>query len=242
VPLGVIGAMTATLGLAVAVGFVFARGGTGEAARSVARGTTGTRSPATAPRSSAEPARNIWTAPPQTDPDIDDEKTDRRPLTVDEVFPHRPVTLAGRTYTRDKASTTSPCAWSARGQFADSLTGEGCRLVVRSTFFDARKKFAVTTGVAVLPSGRAAQTSSVASTPNRSGWFRGMRGRTAGNIDEADGVPAGVVKGRYIVYAFATYFDGHPPDGPADPALTEVSRAFVGFAARAVDRRATHSG
>jgi hypothetical protein len=240
--LGVIGAVAAALGLTVTVVFVFARGGTGEAERSVARGATGTRSPVTTPSSSAEPARNIWTSPPQTDPAIDDEKTDRRQLTLNEVFPHRPVTLAGRTYTRDKASTTSPCAWSARGQLANSLTGEGCRLVVRSTFFDARKEFAVTTGIAVLPSGRAAQTASVTSAPDRSGWFRGMRGRTAGNIDEADGVPAGVVKGRYIVYAFATYFDGHPPDGPADPVLTEVSRAFVAYAARAVDRRATHSG
>ncbi|RAY16089.1 hypothetical protein DPM19_03915 [Actinomadura craniellae] len=205
--------------------------------RTSAPGATTTRARPAAPAPASAPAaRRQVTVVPYTGPTarISDEAADRRRLTVEEVFPSGRFTLDGRAYTRDKAASTPRCEWTARGPLAAALAEQGCGLVVRATFVDADRRHAVTAGVAVLPTAAAARAVSVLGDPAERTWFRGMRGRTAENIDEALGRAALSVRGRYVVYAYATRYDGRPPG----PELAGLAARFVGHAARPLDRRA----
>jgi hypothetical protein len=188
------------------------------------------KNPTTIPNSPPPPANS---GPPER---IDTEKTDRRPLTEQELFPNPRIGLGGRGWQRDKQQTTTPCAWAARGEMATALGT--CRRVVRATWVDDRHELAMTLGIAVLPTKQDAIAASQAGNPtDRQSWFRGMRGRTAENIDEAAGAPSFEVRGRYLVYALVTYSDGRTP-APNDPLLTKIGQAAIDTAERPIGRRA----
>jgi hypothetical protein len=172
-----------------------------------------------------------------TGTDIDNEKTDRGAVTVKEIFPKGRVKLSGRTFVRDKAALTPHCEWTARGVLAAALVREGCRSVVRATFVEEGRKFAVTAGVATLPTFEGARAAAGFGDPGGREWFRGMRGRTAEHIDEAKGRADYTVRGRYIVFVFTTYDNGRPPD-QSDSAMAEVGKAFVGYLGRPLSHRA----
>ncbi|WP_344272240.1 hypothetical protein [Actinomadura napierensis] len=167
---------------------------------------------------------------------IDNEKTDRRTLTEKEVFPTARLGLGGRGFVRDKTQTLTTCSWAARRDLAAAL--QTCQRVVRATLIDDQHQVAMTVGVAVMPTEQAALMVSQAGDPtDRERWWRGMRGRTAENIDEAAGIPAATTRGRYVLYCFATYFDGQTP-ATNDPLLTKVAQAALEYAQRPIDRRA----
>jgi hypothetical protein len=172
-----------------------------------------------------------------TGTDIDNEKTDRGAVTVKEIFPKGRVKLSGRTFVRDKAALTPHCEWTARGVLAAALVREGCRRVVRATFVEEGRKFAVTAGIATMPTFEGARAAAGFGEPGGREWFRGMRGRTAENIDEAKGRADYTVRGRYIVFVFTTYNDGRPPD-QSDSAMAEVGKAFVGYLGGPLSHRA----
>jgi hypothetical protein len=188
----------------------------------------------TASAQSRPPARAGKT-PPTTS--IDSEKTDRRPLSLSEVFPNTKIMISGRPYKQDKTSVNHQCGLAARGAMATALDRGRCRSVVRATYVDGKKKYAVTTGVAVMPTRAAALTVSKAGDPSGYEWFRGMRGKVATKIDQAGGYASSTVRGRYIVYSYAQYADGTRPQ-PTDPVLKNLTRQFIAYAVRPIDRRA----
>src|SRR5262249_52528535 len=95
---------------------------------------------------------------PKPEPvDIRDEKKDAKPLTIGEAFPARKITLAGHTFILAKAIINDSCMWTAYGPFAQELTWQHCRRVVRATFVSDDKKMAVTTGIAAMPTDAAAK-------------------------------------------------------------------------------------
>ena len=169
------------------------------------------------------------------EPSIDSELTDHRPLSLSELFPTTRIMLAGRPYRQDKTSVNHRCDLAARGAMASALKRGGCRAVVRATFVDGTR-YAVTTGVAAMPSRAAAVSASRAGDPSRYEWFRGMRGRIATNMDQAGGYASSTVRGRYIIYSYAQYADGTRPR-PADPALKDLTRQFIEYAVRPIEER-----
>jgi hypothetical protein len=168
--------------------------------------------------------------------DIRDEKKDPKPLTVVEVFPHSTLTLAKNKFLRAKTVINDQCSLTANGPFATELTREHCRRVVRATFVSDDKKIAVTAGVAVMPTDAAARAALKAQDPSHYEWFRGMKATGAPKIDQAGGYATSTLRGRYIIYAYATYADGHKP-ADDDKTLKPVGIAFRDSAARPIERR-----
>jgi hypothetical protein len=194
---------------------------------------------ASAPPSS--PAAPQPSTPPATPrsrltPSIDSEKTDREPLRLRDVFPPRPLSLGGRNYKQDKTSVNHQCSLVARGDMARALVRGRCRSVVRATYVDSRKRLAVTAGVVAMPSRRMAVAVRRSGDPSEYEWFRGMVGTVAENIDQAGGYAASTVRGRFIIYSYATYVDGRAAAN--DPLLARVGRQFVGYAVRPIEQRA----
>jgi hypothetical protein len=168
-----------------------------------------------------------------TAPSIDNEKTDRRPLKLSEVFPGRPLSLGGRTYQQDKTSVNHQCSLVARGAMAQALVRGHCRGVVRATYVDTKKRLAVTAGVVAMPTRKLALAARKAGDPSQYEWFRGMPGKVAKDIDQAGGYAASTVRGRYIIYSYTTYLG----DSAGEKLLATVGKQFVAFAVRPIERR-----
>ncbi|MGW4421664.1 hypothetical protein [Streptosporangium sp. NPDC004631] len=171
---------------------------------------------------------------------LNSEKTDPGRLTVADAFAKR-VTLAGTVFVRVKAETTQRCQETAVGQFADTLRSQDCRQVLRATYVDGRKKYAVTTGIAVLPTRESAVEVDQAKNLNSNLWFRGLPGASnsgAERVHMAGGYAAGLLWGRYIVFSYATFSDGHTPTAK-EKALGRVSGAFRDETAKVVEHRLT---
>lgn len=169
--------------------------------------------------------------------DIRDEKTDPKPLSVGEVFPHKTLKLAGHTFVLSKSVINDHCSLAANGPFATELTREHCRRVVRATFVSTDKKLAVTTGIAVMPTDAAARAMLKVQDPAHYKWFRGMKATGAPKIDQAGGYAASTLRGRYISYAYATFVDAHKP-AKDDDTLKSAGTAFRDSTIRPIVRRA----
>ncbi|WP_327043713.1 hypothetical protein OG320_18160 [Microbispora sp. NBC_01189] len=184
-----------------------------------------------APRPSAAVASTI----------LDTEQTDPRTLKPGEAFPDEKVTLDGRTYRRVKVDVTDDCGKAAAGAFATALTDQQCRRVLRATYVDGKRDYAVTAGIAVLPSKVAALAVDREKNLGANVWFRGLNGTRASGADKvtiSGGYAAGMVWGRYIVFSYATYADGHTPDAK-DTGLGPVSGAFRDHMTKVIQKRAT---
>ncbi|WP_433353057.1 hypothetical protein ACQP25_07285 [Microtetraspora malaysiensis] len=204
--------------------------------------------PGGAPANTAAPAAEPSTAASAstgtgvtTGAPLDSEKTDPGKLTLTETFPDARITLAGRSFKRVKVNVTDSCEQAAAGAFAEALKQRECRRVLRATYVDAKQRYAVTTGIAVLPSKEAALA--VDRTKNLSGnlWFRGLNGDAGSGADRvaiSGGYAAGMVWGRYIVFSYATYSDGHTPTDKEQD-LGPVSGAFRDHTAEVIGKRVT---
>ncbi|WP_157548490.1 hypothetical protein [Nonomuraea candida] len=172
---------------------------------------------------------------------LDSEATDPQKLSLSEAFPKKKVSAAGTTFTRVKADMETTCEKAATGAFADALKEQKCSRVLRATYVDGKRRYAVTTGIAVLPDNNAAATADGAKDLGRNVWFRGLPG-AAGSGGErvhiAGGYAAGLVWGRYIVFSYATHADGRTPK-PDDKTLPKVSGAFRDELSLVLERRAT---
>ncbi|MEU8173094.1 hypothetical protein AB0C14_09465 [Microbispora hainanensis] len=172
---------------------------------------------------------------------LDSEQTDPKTLKPTEAFPDEKVTLAGRTYRRVTMNVTDDCGKAATGAFAQALAEQQCRRVLRATFVDSKRQFAVTTGIAVLPGKTEALAVDQAKDLNANVWFRGLDGDKKSRADKVSisgGYAAGMVWGRYIVFSYATYADGHTPDAN-DKNLGPVSGAFRDHMAKVIEKRAS---
>ncbi|HZB31831.1 MAG TPA: hypothetical protein VE465_16865, partial [Streptosporangiaceae bacterium] len=191
--------------------------------------TAPSRPAAAPPTSSPTPTANSGV------PSIDNERTDRRPLRLTDVFPARPLPLGGRIFRQDKTSVNHDCSLVARGAMAAALVRGRCRSVVRATYVDTKRRFAVTAGVVALPTRRLALAVRRAGDPSRYEWFRGMPGKVAQNIDQAGGYAASTVRGRFIIYSYTTYLGGQA--AADERLLATVGRQFVAYAVRPIERR-----
>ncbi|MEV4252893.1 hypothetical protein AB0J52_06955 [Spirillospora sp. NPDC049652] len=192
------------------------------------------------PQAGASPSRPAGASPsaPVHHPvDINSEKTDTKPLALTEVFPAPAVQLGGHAFQRDRSSVNHQCGLTARGSMAEALAHDGCRSVVRVTFVSDDKKFAVTSGVAVLPNHDAAVRVSRAGNPGKYEWFRGLSGPRTPDIDGAGGYAAATVRGRYVAYAYATYTDGTRIT-PQDTQIKGLAQQFLDYGTKALDARA----
>ncbi|WP_248964973.1 hypothetical protein [Sphaerisporangium perillae] len=172
---------------------------------------------------------------------LDSEQSDPKKLTLKEAFPRKRVSIGGRTYTWTKVNITARCDKVAVGTFATALKRQKCSRVLRATYVDAKRQYAVTTGIAVFPTKEAAVAADKKKNLAKTVWFRGLAGATGSGADKADisgGYAAGLVWGRYIVFSFATYADGHTPT-TQEKDLGPVSGAFRDYTARVIEKRVT---
>jgi hypothetical protein len=210
----------------------------------LASGSSGKKQEATAPRTSAsapaaQPSASAPAPKPSptgTEASIDNAATDTKPLTLSEVFPVSKMSLGGKNWAEDKTSVNHDCGLTARGAMATALVKGHCSSVVRATWVSGDKKYAVTAGVAILPTRAAAQTAAKAGDPSAYEWFRGMTGKVAKNIDAAGGFASSTVLGRYVIYTYAQYVDGTKAQA-TDPALKALTHDFLDYAQRPISKR-----
>ncbi|WP_165969949.1 hypothetical protein, partial [Nonomuraea terrae] len=173
---------------------------------------------------------------------LNSEKTDPQTLSLSEAFPKKKVTAAGATFTRVKAQLETTCEKAATGAFADALDEHGCSRVLRATYVDGKRRYAVTTGIAVFPDKNAATAADQAKDLSSNVWFRPLPGPAdsgAERVHIAGGYAAGLVWGRYIVFTYATHADGRTPTSK-EKTLPEVSGAFRDETSLVLERRVTN--
>ncbi|MBG0813617.1 hypothetical protein [Planomonospora sp. ID82291] len=171
---------------------------------------------------------------------LNSELTDPGKMTLADAFAKK-VTIAGTTFTRVKTHLTQDCDKTAAGTFATALENGDCRRVLRATYVDRKKKYAVTTGVAVLPTRESAVKVDQAKNLEKNLWFRGLRGASGSGAERmhiAGGYAAGLVWGRYIVFSYATFADGHTPTAK-EKSLGKLSGAFRDQTSKVVEHRLT---
>ncbi|MEV0235781.1 hypothetical protein [Nonomuraea sp. NPDC050786] len=206
------------------------------AARPSASGQASSEQPPSGEPSGAQPSD----APGGTSI-LNSEQTDPQKLSLSEAFPKKKVSAAGTTFTRVKADMETSCDKAAVGAFADALREQKCGRVLRATYVDSKRRYAVTTGIAVLPDKDAAAAADRAKNLSRNIWFRplpGAAGSGSERVHIAGGYASGLVWGRYIVFSYATYADGHTPDSK-DKTLPKVSGALRDQTSLVLERRVT---
>ncbi|WP_188190946.1 hypothetical protein [Nonomuraea sp. SYSU D8015] len=173
---------------------------------------------------------------------LNSEQTDPQKLSLSEAFPKKKVSAAGTTFTRVKADMETTCDKAATGAFAEALKEQKCSRVLRATYVDSKRRYAVTTGIAVLPTKEAAEAADQAKNLDKNVWFRplpGPDGSGGERVHIAGGYAAGLVWGRYIVFSYATHADGHTPE-TKEKTLPKVSSAFRDQTSLVLERRVTN--
>lgn len=187
--------------------------------------------PTDAPTPSGSPTADAGGGSP-----IDDAKTDPRSLAMGEVFPDTTISVSGRSWKQDRASVNHNCSLTARGAMAIALRRHKCGSVVRATYVTRGQEYAVTAGVAVLPTKADALAVSKAGDPRRYEWFRGLEGKVAADVDQVGGYAASTVRGRYVIYSYAQYVK--QPSSAAPTMLRDLSLEFIEYVVRPIDQRA----
>jgi hypothetical protein len=176
---------------------------------------------------------------------IADVRTDPAPITEAEIFPDSKIAVAGSQFTRVAIGIDRNCALGARGAFARALKSAGCNKLVRATYVDRAKRFAVTAGVAALPTTALAMQADSAKVLKRNVWFAGLDGGPGSggqHVAQTGGYAYSFVYGRYIIFAYATYSNGQTPTGSGaqDHVVNSLSRAFALLAAKPITARAAN--
>ncbi|MEV1168503.1 hypothetical protein [Nonomuraea sp. NPDC049784] len=207
--------------------------------------TTAAARPSASEQASSEPPSAAPSAAPTDAPGgtsiLNSERTDPQKLSLSEAFPKKKVSAAGTTFTRVKADVETSCDKVATGAFADALRKQKCGRVLRATYVDSKRRYAVTTGIAVLPDKDAAAAADQAKDLSHNIWFRplpGGAGSGGERVHIAGGYASGLVWGRYIVFSYATYADGHTPESK-DKTLPKVSGALRDQTSLVLERRVT---
>ncbi|MBB5075088.1 hypothetical protein [Nonomuraea endophytica] len=197
---------------------------------------------ASQPPATTQPSTTATTDPPDDTAGasvLNSEQTDPKKLALTEAFPAKKIKIGGRSFTRVKTSMAENCEKVAAGPFADALRKQDCSRVLRATYVDSKRRYAVTTGLAVLPTKEAAVEADQAKNLSRNLWFRALPGSAGSGGDRihiAGGYAAGLVWGRYIVFSYATYADGHTPT-EKETGLGKISGGFRDQTAKVLERR-----
>ncbi|MFF2777805.1 hypothetical protein ACFVU3_23165 [Streptomyces sp. NPDC058052] len=119
--------------------------------------------------------------PPPPDPKdyITDPKKDRAPLTTDGLYPGTKLTMFGRPYKKGATSATKNCASVTTGGLGSVLQKNGCERVLRATY--VKDGVAITVGVAVFPSEKAA----LAAKKQATGGIAPLAGKGVGSFCHA---------------------------------------------------------
>jgi hypothetical protein len=148
------------------------------------------------------------------------------------IFPHAHVVAEGIKFHRVIEVLNDQCVLTARGAFATTLKSAGCHRVARATFVDGGKRYAVTAGVAELPSRGAANLANRTTNFGPDVWFTGLDGPAksgATAVSKSVGLGYDTVYGRYIVYALATNSNRRNPTGHAAAVetLRHLAKSFA---------------
>ena len=172
-------------------------------------------------------------------PSIDNVQTDSTPISVAEIFPDATVSTGGFTLRQVAQSVDTNCSAAANGTFASALTTAKCERVLRVTFVTPDKRYAVTAGVAALPTLAAAHQVAAAENFGKDAWFTGLNGPAAsgaGHVTTTAGYGYQTVLGRYLIFALSTPGQGGSV-AAVSAELTTLSHGFTGLASRAILQR-----
>ena len=150
----------------------------GERPVSPAAPTAAKEPPTTATPGRRQPRASTTPADPPH-PILNSEITDPRKMSLSEAFPKKKIEADGAAFTKVKTDMTASCEKAASGPFADALREQKCSRIVRATYVDTKRRYAVTTGIAVLPTKEAAMRADKAKNLGRNVWFRGLPSRRA---------------------------------------------------------------
>ncbi|MFJ5780836.1 hypothetical protein [Streptomyces hydrogenans] len=153
--LAIVGGVVATLAVgAVVATAVVATNKKNDEAKNGTPSPTGTVTATVSP--TPAPTFSSVAPPPPPDPKdyISDPKKDKAPLTTDGLYPGRKLTMFGRPYQKGATSATTNCAAVTQGGLGTVLKKNGCERVLRATY--VKDGVAITVGVAVFPSEKAA--------------------------------------------------------------------------------------
>ena len=206
---------------------------TGQAPAGNPDGTTAATQPAPEPPVTAQPDAGKSV--------LNSEETDPQALALDEAFPDKKVKVSGMTFTLVKTSLVGDCTKAATGDFAVALKKNACSRVLRATYVDSKKRYAVTTGIAVLPTRETAMQADKAKKLGDNIWFKPLpakAGTGAERVHIAGGYASGLVWGRYVVFSYATNADGHTPT-TKEKAIGKISGDFRDTTALVLERRIT---
>ncbi len=153
-------------------------------------------------------------------------------ISAGQVFAHGQVVADGIRFHRVTGVLTQECSAATRGVFTAALKSAGCQRVIRATFVDSAKRYAVTAGVAELPSPAAASSADRSRKFGQDVWFTGLDGPAksgATAVSTSVGVGYDTVDSRYIVYALATNSDGRNPTSHTTQVRTlkALARSFT---------------
>jgi hypothetical protein len=159
-------------------------------------------------------------------------RADARHRITTRIFPRAHVVADGIKFGRVIAVVNKDCTLAARAAFASALKSVGCSQVARATFVDNAKRYAITAGVAELPSSAAASQADRSRNFGPDVWFTGLDGPArsgATAVSKSVGLGYEIVHGPYIVYSLATYSSGRNPTGHAAAVRTlkDLARSFA---------------
>ena len=154
------------------------------------------------------------------------------PISLQQVSPDTRLVADGMSFHRVASQVDAKCSLAAHGTFAAALVSAGCEQVIRATYVSSTLRYAVTEGVAVLPTLAAARQADDSKKFGPDIWFTGLNGPAGSSgalITKSGGYGYDVLDGRYILFAFTTYSDGRSPTSrDADlPLLTSLSSSFT---------------
>lgn len=172
---------------------------------------------------------------------IDNEQTDPKVMTIREAFPVPVIRSSTDVYRRVSVNVEQDCPRAASGGFAKALIDAGCQRILRATFVNKDKKYAITAGIAVMPTKQQADAASRKQNLKAQQWFAplpGPRGSGAERLGgSTGGYGAGSVYGRYIVFSFTAYANGKSPK-QADKGLVTIGNAFRSATMSSIRKRA----
>jgi hypothetical protein len=157
---------------------------------------------ASAPAKSPPPGRWAY---------IGTQATDPQPLTTSELYPLSFVE-SGVLYKRTVATKSGNCIGGIIGQSLQAAVRQsGCKLVVRASYLSRAVKMMATIGVLDLKSFAAASKAALAA--GHSDFVAQLPANTGptSQLGSGTGIEAALVKGHYLILAWAEFQRLHPP-------------------------------
>ncbi len=166
-----------------------------------------TAGPTQSPTGSGQPSPTFSDVTPPAAPDplvmLSSARTDTAPLTTAGLFPGHQLNYPGRTYTQEATASTTSCSGAAAGELSSILAGDGCRKLLRATYY--RDGIAVTIGVAVFDTTSAATDAKQRAKP----YILPLSGGTVGAFCHSTSCQAAANSvGRYAYFTIAGRTDG----------------------------------